>query len=129
MKKTILLLATVFAVGTSFAQYNNKQVGHDKDFGYNKGYDDKFDKGRSKIYFFTGKERDMQIAQIRSEYAKQIQQVKSKFFMSRMAKQRQVQQLEQCRDKAISQVWAKYNDRNNKGDDIGYNKGRGNGKW
>ena len=127
MKKTILLLATVLTVGTSFAQYNNKQVSRDNDFGYSKGRDDKFDHG--KVFFFTAKERDMQLAQIKRDYAQQVQQVKNKFFMSRMAKQRQVQLLEQKRDKEISQVWAKYYDKNNKGDDFSYNKGRGNGKW
>ena len=127
MKKTILLLATVLLVGTSFAQYNNKQVGHDKDYGYNKGNDDKFDRGHSKTYFFTAKERDMQIMQINKEYSKQIQSVKMKFFMPRGAKQRQIQILEQKRDKEISQVWAKYNDKDNLGDGRG-GRGRG-GKW
>lgn len=127
MKKTILLLATVLTVGTSFAQFNNKQMnGHDNDYGYNKDRNDKFDKGRNKIYFFTAKERDMQIAQINNSYAKQIQQVKMKFFMSRMAKQRQVQQLEKQRDREIGLVWAKYNDKDNKGDNRG---GKGYGKW
>ena len=125
MKKTILLLATVLLVGTSFAQYNNKQMGHDKDYGYNKGNDDKFDRGHSKTYFFTAKERDMQIMQINKEYSKQIQSVKMKFFMPRGAKQRQIQILEQKRDREISMVWAKYNDKDN----IGDGRGRGRGKW
>jgi hypothetical protein len=128
MKKTILLLASVLLVGTSFAQFNNKQQdSRDKDYGYNKGKDDKFDKGFSKKYFFTAKERDMQIMQITKDYAKQIQMVKSKFFLSRIAKQRQVQLLEQKRDKEISQVWAKYNDKDNIGDGRG-GQGHG-GKW
>ena len=126
MKKTILLLASVLLVGaSSFAQFNNKQMGHDKDYGYNKP-DDKFDRGHSKTYFFTAKERDIQINQITKDYAKQIQSVKMKFFMNRMAKQRQIQMLEFKRDKEISQVWAKYNDKDNLGD--GRGRGRG-GKW
>jgi uncharacterized protein YxeA len=130
MKKTILLLATVLLVGTSFAQYNNKQMGQDKDYGYNKGYDnDKFDRGHSKTYFFTAKERDMQIMQINKEYSKQIQSVKMKFFMPRGAKQRQIQFLEQKRDKEISMVWVKYNDQDNIGDGRGGRNDRGRGKW
>ena len=125
MKKTILLLATVLLVGTSFAQYGNKQQGNN-DYAYNKGRDDKFHKPVVKTYFFTAKERDIQIAQINKDYDKQIKTIKMKFFMNRAAKQRQVQMLEQKRDKEISLIWMKYNDKDNRGDGRG---GRGNGKW
>lgn len=126
MKKTILLLVTVLLVGTSFAQYN-KQKDRDNDYGYNKDRGDKFDRGRDKIYFFTARERDIELAQINREYTNRIESVRRKFFMSRFHKERQVQSLLQQRDYEVRQVWMKYNDKRNKGDgrdsnDWGYRK-------
>ncbi len=118
MKKTFtLLVAVLLTSAAAFAQYG--QGDRDRDYGYN-GHSN--NRGGGKFYFFTAKERDMQIAQINREYAGKIQAVKNKFFMMRNVKEKQIRALKQQRDSEISAVWLKYNDKRNKGD------GR-NGRW
>ncbi len=126
MKKTItLLLSVVLMSSAAFAQYNGQQ--RDNNYGYNKPNDRNYgyDKG-GKFYFFTARERDMQIAQINREYAGKMQSVRNRFFMSRRQKDRQLAILEQQRSDEIRMVWLKFNDRMNRGD--GWDK-RNDHKW
>jgi hypothetical protein len=115
MKKIITLLFGMAMLTSVFAQFdqqdmyqNNKNVAandfrkHDKD-------NDRY--GR---YYFTPKERDFQIAQIKREYDYKIQAVKNKHFMGWYQKKRQIDFLQDQREKEIRMVWAKFNDRRNK---------------
>ena len=111
MKKTILLLVTVISISTTFAQYggNQQRGNHDvvintsnKDYGYDRG-----------TYFFSARDKDMQIAQINRDYDKKIQSVKMKFFMGRFQKDKMISNLQVQRNSEISAVNAKFYDRKN----------------
>jgi len=121
MKKTILLLITVISISTTFAQYNgNQQRGngnHDvavtdnRDYGYGKGYGNgNKDWG---TYFFSARDKEMQIANINHDYDRKIQSVRMKFFMGRFQKERIIDQLQAQRSNEISAVNAKFFDRKN----------------
>jgi len=60
----------------------------------------------------------MQIARINQEYDYKTQRVMRNYFMSRYEKQRQLRFLQEQRQREISMVYAKFNDR----------RGRGNGR-
>jgi len=106
MKKTILLLASVIAISTSFAQFGDKQdkaaTSYSKDYGYDKG-----------TYFFSAKDKDMQIAQITRNYDAQIRSVKGRLFMNRFAKSKRIDQLQAQRQSEINAVNAKFYDKKN----------------
>jgi hypothetical protein len=126
MKKTITLLLSVALMSSAaFAQYNNGQQ-RDNNYGYNKPNDRDHGYDKGKFYFFTARERDMQIAQINREYGNKMQSVRNRFLMSRRQKERQLAILEQQRSDEIRMVWLKFNDRMNKGD--GWDK-RNDHKW
>jgi hypothetical protein len=128
MKKTITFLLSVALMSSAFAQYNNNQQrDRDNNYGYNKTHDrdNGYDKG-GKFYFFTARERDMQIAQINREYAGKMQSVRSRFLMGRRQKERQLSILEQQRNEEVRLVWMKFNDRMNRGD--GWDK-KNDRKW
>lgn len=119
MKKMFtLVLTAVLLTGSVFAQY-----GPGKDYSKdsrNTGWHDNDKKGG--FYFYTARERDMDIAKINREYDRKINAVKNKFMMNRFQKQRQISFLEDERRDEIRMVFAKFNDRRNKGDDRGYGK-------
>jgi len=106
MKKTILLLATVISISTAFAQYNGNHTmvvaASNKSFGYDKG-----------TYFFSAKDKDIQIAQINKDYDKKVLAVKMKLFIKRSQKDKMISDLQAQRNKEISAVNAKFYDRKN----------------
>ena len=117
MKKAITLLLSVALVSSALAQYDNdQQRGRDNDYGYSKPHDRDYGHRGGKFYYFTARERDIQIAQINREYGYKMQAVRNKFFMNRRHKERQLAMLEQERSQEIRLVWLKFNDRMNRGD-------------
>ena len=120
MKKIITILITSAMFTSAFAQYGQNDEWDKKDNGdvYAKDGKHRHDDDRHKgKYYFTPRERDMQIAQINREYDYRIQSVKNKFFMSWYQKKRQIEFLKDQRDREIRMVYAKFNDRRNRYDD------------
>lgn len=126
MKKIFTLLFSTALLSTAFAQYGQKNgQGWDKDkdvYASNDNRGHGHDKYGS--YYFTPRERDMQIAQINREYDYKIRSVKNQYFMSWHQKKRQISILENRRDNEISDVYAKFKDRRNQFGDGYKNKGR-----
>lgn len=126
MKKIFTLLFTAAILTSAFAQYDSKDEwgknGNDDVFA--KNGNDKHDKdgGGYGSYYFTPRERDMQIAQINREYEYRIQSVRNKFFMSWYQKKCQIEVLKDQREREIRMVYAKFNDRRNRYNDRGYDK-------
>lgn len=118
MKKIITLLFASAMLTSTFAQYDtdNNWDKNNKDDGYAKGgkhkQDDDYRYRGS--YYFTPRERDMEITRINREYDYKIQSVKNKFFMSWYQKKRQIEFLKEQRDREMHRVYAKFNDRRNK---------------
>ena len=117
MKKIFTFLFATSLLTTAFAQYdpkgdwdNNRGDGFERD---NRSNHDKYDEGFKGTYYFTAAERDMQIAQINREYDYKIRSVKSKFFMDRFQKMRQVKYLEEQKYMRIQSVLARFGDRRN----------------
>lgn len=118
MKKIFTFLITIAMLGTASAQYGQKDkrdYDNQKDVAVNdfnhkpgKDYD-----GFRNTYYFTAREKDMQIAQINREYDYRMQSVRNKFFMSWHQKKRQINFLQEQRDKEIRIVMAKFYDRRN----------------
>lgn len=129
MKKMFTLAFTAILLsGSVFAQYGSRDYDKDRDNDNNRnggwhdnkdGKNDKYGKG---AYYFTARERDMEIAGINREYDRRIQAVKNRFFMNRRQKEYQIYTLDDQRRMEIKQVWAKFNDRRNKFGD--YRPGR-----
>ena len=127
MKKIFTLLFATAMLSSAFAQYGSRD---DRD--YKNGRDvvindgqrgfDKDDNRFGGKYYFTAREKDMQIARINREYDYKIQSVKSKFLMSWMQKKRQIEFLKDQREKEIFLVIAKFKDRRNQCNDYGYDK-------
>ena len=110
MKKTILLLVTVISISTTFAQYGGNQQRGNHDVVVVSNVDRGYDRG---TYFFSARDKDIQIAQIDRAYDMKIQSVKNKFFMGRFQKSRMIDQLQAQRSSEISAVYSKFNDRKN----------------
>ena len=137
MKKIFTLLISGFMLTSAFAQYdgpkdewNGKDRNDDyKDDGKN-GYEkyDKFDRhdGRGNTYYFTAREKDMQINRVNREYDYKIGAVQNRFFMSRYEKMRQVRFLEEQRSREIRMVMDKFYDRRNM---FTHPRRRGYDKW
>jgi len=114
MKKIFtLLVVTTAMLGSAFAQYNGKDEKSWNDVAANSRFDKDNDKFNGGKYYFTPKERDMQIAQVKREYDHKIQAVRSKFLMSTFQKKRQIEFLKDQREKEIARVIYKFNDRKN----------------
>lgn len=120
MKKIFTLLISGLMITSAFAQYDPKDDWNSKDrndgyIGDDKGKYDKYDKhdDRSRTYYFTPRERDMQIAQISREYDYRIRAVQNRYFMSRHEKMRQVNFLREQKEREIRMVIMKFNDRRN----------------
>lgn len=120
MKKIFTMIIAALMVSSAFAQYGQKEDWNGKDrddiakADKGNGYD-KYDKhdDRGNTYYFTAREKDMQINQINRTYDYKIRSVQNKFFMSRFEKMRQVKFLEQQRDCEIKAVMDKFYDRKN----------------
>lgn len=123
MKKIFTLVSSLLLVTAAFAQYDQKGDWNnkDRDDAYNgggKGPDDRFDKhdrnnDRRMTYYFTAREKDMQIAQINRNYDYKIRSVQNRYFMSWHEKKRQVKQLEYQRDCEIKEVMDKFYSKRN----------------
>ncbi|MEO6731025.1 MAG: hypothetical protein ABIN01_07390 [Ferruginibacter sp.] len=133
MKKSLALFAIAALLSSaSFAQYNHRRNNnYDRDMAVNNnrernGYGS--DKG---TYYFSAKEKNMQIAAINKQYYRSIESVRKKMFMSRSKKERMIYSLEMQRDAEIRSVYAKFNDRRNRGDerDDRYNDYDKRSKW
>jgi len=134
MKTIFTLLFTMAMFSTTLAQYGQKgQRDRDRDNDNdvyvpvdNRGHDpyikggyDHHNKGGNGSYFFTPRERDMQIALIDREYGYRIQSVKNKAFMSWYQKKRIINNLEAERDDEIARVIHKFRSPRNKFGDYG----------
>jgi hypothetical protein len=118
MKKIITLLVSVTMVASAFAQFGGKDqrgnsYGKDVVYGDGRYKDNSFSKN---AYFFSPKDRDMQISQINWNYDRQVQSVKNRFFMPRFKKDQMICQLEAQRKSEINMVMMKFNSHDN-----GYN--------
>ena len=123
MKKILTLLLAAAMFSSAFAQYDPKDDWDKNNDGdvYAKDGKHRHDDDRNKGgYYFTTRERDMQIEQINREYDYRIQSVKNKFFMSWYQKKRQIEFLKDQRDREINMVYARFNDRRNKYNNYGH---------
>lgn len=118
MKKIFTLFLIIAMLGTASAQYDQKDKrDYDNrndvvlnDYGHKPGRDHD---GFRSTYYFTAREKDMQIAQINREYNYKIQSVRNRFFMSWHQKKRQINFLEEQRNREIRIVMAKFYDKRN----------------
>ena len=118
MKKIFTLLVTAAIMGSAFAQYDSKEYRNNKDRndGYKEANIRRYDKHDDKFgstYYFSEREKDMQLAQINREYDYRIRSVWSSFFKNRFQKMRQVEFLKEQKNKEICAVMDKFNDRRN----------------
>lgn len=123
MKKIFTMMIAAMMVSSAFAQYGQKEDRNGKDrddiakADDRNSYDkyDKHDKhdDRGNTYYFTAREKDMQINQINRAYDYKIRSVQNRFFMNWYEKKRQVKFLEQQRDCEIKAVMDKFYDRKN----------------
>ena len=118
MKKAVTLSTiAVLIAASSFAQY-----GRDRDDNYENNRDREVtvnnhggrDYGRMRgTYYFTAREKDMQIYSINREYNRRIESVKHRFFMGRERKEQLICSLELQRNAEIRSVIGRFNDRRN----------------
>ncbi len=118
MKKIFTLMVTAFMIGSAFAQYDSKEDWsfNNRQGDYRGDGKDKFDKHDDKFrntYYFTAREKDMQISQIYRQYDYKIRMVQNRYFMSRFEKMRAIKQIEGQRDCEIKAVMDKFYDRRN----------------
>ncbi len=137
MKKAFTLLAIAALISSaSFAQGNYPR---DNNYGNNRGRDvvvtnngdrNGYGKGRG-AYYFSPRERNMQIKSINIDYNRRIESVNRKFFMNRSKKQQIIYSLDLQRDAEIRSVMEKFNDRRNRfdGRDSRYDDRGRNNRW
>lgn len=115
MKKIFTLLFTMAFLGAAFAQPGQRNSGnHNSNVVY---VNNQHDNSSFWGYYFTPRERDIQLDQINSNYNFKIQSVRHRLFMSRYEKRRVIRQLEAQRSFEIQAVHQKFNDRRNQFDD------------
>jgi hypothetical protein len=115
MKKIFTLMAAVMLVASAFAQYKPGNQGgyessRDRDNAYNNRGNKRDNDRRNNGYYFSARERDMQIARINREYDQKIHAVQNRVFMSPFKKQRIIRSLQDERRDEIRMVYAKFND-------------------
>jgi hypothetical protein len=112
MKKIFTFLFALGLVAVAQAQPGNRDNRRNDDRDVIKVVvtdNDRYDNDRYGNSTFGNERRmRMQIAQINREYDIKTQRVKNNFFMSRWEKQRQLQQLENQRNREIRMVYAKF---------------------
>ena len=115
MKKTFTLLSIAILLTSGlFAQQNGHRGyhdGNDNDYAVNNDWRGRGDRGG---YYFTDREKDMQIRSINREYNGKIQSVKHRWFTGRERKQQMIWSLEQQRQAEIRSVYARFNDPRNR---------------
>lgn len=117
------LFAFVTLTASAFAQYNphDNDLGKDNDFAY-KSNGNRHNNHGNNGYYFSVRERDMQIAQINREYDRKIQAVQNRLFMNYFKKQKMIRALDEKRYSQIRIVYAKFNDPHNRFDDRHFNR-------
>ena len=118
MKKISTLVTRLMIVLSSSAQYETRgdRNTRDNEEYYAANSKDGFDKSDNRFknaYYFSPRERDMQINEINRKYDYKIRSVQSRIFMSRFEKMRNIRQLEQERECVIKEIWSKFYDRRN----------------
>lgn len=126
MKKSFTLLAIAAMItSATFAQYNhprdNNYDQRDNNYGNNNGRDVVINSDRDKrgydnnrgTYYFSPRERDVQISAINNDYNHRIESVRNKFFMGRAKKENIIYSLQMQRNDDIRAVVARFNDRRN----------------
>jgi hypothetical protein len=129
MKKPFTFLAAVAlmtsaAIAQKNSNYQNSNKNcrdvavNDKNYGRG-GYDDRGKAG----YYFSEREKNMQLEHINRVYDNKIRSVRNRFFMSRYQKERAFASLQFQRSREIRSVMARFNSRENRYDrkDNGYN--------
>ncbi|MCW3094151.1 MAG: hypothetical protein JWP81_5220 [Ferruginibacter sp.] len=117
MKKTFTLAAIAALITTATFAQN----GHSRDNNYDRGRDvvvnndrDGYGYGKERgTYYFSARERDMQVFSINREYSNKIESVRNRLFMGRGKKEHLIYSLELQRNAEIRGVMAKFNDRRN----------------
>ncbi len=122
MKKTFTFLAAaVLMTSAAIAQKNSSHQSDNNnrgDLAVNEknngrgGYDDR---GRGG-YYFSEREKNVQISQINREYDYKIKAVRNKFFMNRYQKEKMITSLQFQRSREIRSVMVKFNNRQNRYD-------------
>jgi hypothetical protein len=121
MKKIFTLLFSVSAFATSFAQTGHRSADKRSDqYVTTKSNTDykKFDNHRDKIYSFSAKEKDRQIAKINNDFSFRIKSIISnrrikkheKKILIQKAQLDKVQQIQAVNDKFNSKYNAAFND-------------------
>ena len=125
MKTTFTFLATAILMSAAaFAQpgqSRNDGYGNNRDVVVNNtrgGYD----RG---TYYFTAREKDIQISAINRDYYRKIESVRDRRFMSRTKKDHAIYSFEMQRNAEVRNVRARFNDRRN---DFHQNGNRNNGR-
>lgn len=117
MKKIFTLLITGLIMSAASAQYDPKddRNKNDRQEDYKDDRYDRHDKhdNRRRTFYFTPRERDMQINQISREYDYKIRAVQNRYFMSRREKMYQIDLLKQQKEQEIRMVMMKFNSRRN----------------
>ncbi len=148
MKKSFTLLATVVLLSSAaFAQYGGNHQGNNGNGnngygnngnsngnnGYgNNGYGNNTPDPRDVVvydnrrgnngggYYFSERDKDIQIAQINRNYYGRMESVRNRFFMPRFKKERIIAELQFQRDQEVRSVYDRFNSRNNAGNQRGY---------
>ena len=127
MKKIFTLLFTTAMLSSAFAQYGQNDQWDQRDQRDQRGYDNNRDvvvnDGNHRYnkhndiyrggYYFTAREKDMQIAQINREFEYKMRTLRNQYYMGRYQKMRQIRFLEEKRDNEIHEVMHRFNDRRN----------------
>ena len=113
MKKIFILLLSVGAFATSFAQTGH-QANDKKSNQYvtNTQYK-KIDSHRDNLYTFSAKERDMQIAKINSNFNLKVKSIVSNRRIKKSEKRMLIQKAQKEKDQQIDAVNAKFNSKFN----------------
>lgn len=120
MKKLLVLMLTLGALTTAFAQSGRHQnrypYDNGKDVVLGPQNDRNWDNDRrdDDAYTFTARERDEQIRQINREFAWKIQAVKRDRYLRSWEKSRRIHMLEMQRDREIQEVKERYARSNNR---------------
>ncbi len=122
MKKMITLFAALILVSISFAQYDRDGQKNYEGNGRNMAYNDHKNRDHFDRYYFSDRERNMEIAHINKDYDRKINSVMNRFFWSRQRKESVIRSLEAQRRNEIRMVNEKYYHRDNRYNDHDWRK-------
>jgi hypothetical protein len=117
MKKIFTLLVFSGILSVSFAQIADKQGRYDRgdDVAYGHRRNDN-DRGKN-FYYFSRREMQSQMSEIRRIYDRRIQDVKANWSIRPYRKRRLINELECRRDEEIKVVYLKFKNARNRYDD------------